>query len=456
MAAVATLPVRKAPAKPVSMDRELASLVVGAAAADRLRPSGLSHILLVSVVGFFVVATLWANWATLEEVTRGDGKVIPSRQIQIIQNLEGGILAAVLAREGEAVEEGQVVLRIDNSRSSSDYKEKLGRFLSLLATTARLQAEVNEKPIVFSPEVMTEARELAMQEQRLYNSRQETLQSQIQVLQQQAQQREQELKELESKLRLNERMAALADEELRQIEPLAKQRIASQADYIRVQQKALELKGSVESTRLAIPRVRSAIREANQKIEGAFSQFRSEAQEELNQRSTELASLREIVSAGEDRVRRTEVRSPVKGTIKQIKATTIGGVIQPGADIMEIVPTEDTLLVEANVRPADIAFLRPGLPATVKITAYDFSIYGGLKGQVEDISADTIANERGESFYRVRVRTDETELKGTNGQSYAIIPGMTAQVDVLTGHKTVMQYLLKPLIRARHNALTER
>jgi adhesin transport system membrane fusion protein len=225
--------------------------------------------------------------------------------------------------------------------------------------------------------------------------------------------------------------------------------------FIKLQREVNDLRGAVESTRASIVRVRAAIREANQKVERAYSNFRSQAQEELTQKAAELAGIREIVLAGADRVRRTEVRAPLRGTIKQIKINTIGGVVQPGQDILEIVPLEDTLLLEAHIRPSDIAFIRPGLPATIKITAYDYSIYGGLKGEVEDISADTITNERGESFYRVRVRTHKNHI-GSDEHPLVIIPGMTAEIDVLTGRKTVLHYLMKPLIKAKDRALTER
>lgn len=439
----------------VRMDRELAAFVHGAAAAERLRPNGFSHLLLVTVAAFFVVFVIWSHWALIDEVTRGEGKVIPSRQIQVVQNLEGGILADMLVREGQVVEKGQVLLRIDNVRAESDYREKRARYMALSAAIARLQAEIDDTKIVFPDEVMAEAREVAEKELALFASRQENLDNEVQILRSQAQQREQELRELETKLAQYERSLELAREELRLAEPAARRGDMSQSVFIKLQREVNDLRGAVESSRASIVRVRAAIREANQKVERAISGFRSQAQEELTQKSAELAGIREIVQAGADRVRRTEVRSPVRGTVKQIKLNTIGGVVQPGQDILEIVPLEDTLLIEANIRPADIAFLRPGLPATVKITAYDYSIYGDLKGRVEDISADTIANERGESFYRVRIRTEQNYL-GSSEKPLSIIPGMVAQVDILTGRKSVLHYLLKPIIKARDRALTER
>lgn len=437
-----------------ALEAELAEFARGAAAL-RLRPAPLSHLLLLAVIAFFATFLVWAAWAELDEVTRGEGKVIPSRQIQVIQNLEGGILAELFVREGQIVEEGQVLLRIDNIRAESDYREKRARYLSLMAAVARLQAEIEDAKLVFPPEVLSEAREVAEKEAMLFASRQVHLDKEVQILRSQAQQREQELKELETKLGQYERSLELAREELRLAEPAARRGDMSQSLFIKLQREVNDLRGAVEATRASIVRVRAAVREANQKVERAYSSFRSQAQEELTQKAAELAGIREIVQAGADRVRRTEVRAPLRGTIKQIKINTIGGVVQPGQDILEIVPLEDTLLLEAHIRPSDIAFVRPGLNATVKITAYDYSIYGDLKGVVEDISADTITNERGESFYRVRVRTHQNHL-GTDDKPLMIMPGMTAEIDVLTGRKTVLQYLLKPLIKAKARALRER
>jgi adhesin transport system membrane fusion protein len=443
-----------APRKP-GKDRELAEFMRAGAAADHLRPRGLAHVLLIAVAAFFVVFVIWADTATLEEVTRGEGRVIPSRQVQVVQNLEGGIVAAILVREGEVVEADQVVMRIDNTRAASDYREKKARYLALLAASARLVAEVEEGAVEFAPEVLAEARDMAANEQALFASRQEKLQGEIGILRRQTEQRDQELREQKSKLAQLERSLALANEELRITEPLAQQRVVAKSDFLQLQREVNDLRGEVEQTKMSLPRIETAVRESSQRIASALSTFRSDAQKELNAVRAELAGLREAIAAGEDRVRRTEVRSPVRGTIKQLKVNTIGGVVQPGADLVEIVPLEDNLLIEAQIRPADIAFLRPGLPATVKITAYDFSIYGGLKGRVEDISADSIFDDKGESFYRVRVRTEASQL-GRPEAPLQIIPGMTAQVDVLTGHRTVLQYLLKPLLRARERALTER
>ena len=418
-------------------------------------PRGFAHLLLFAIAAFFGVFFAWASWAELDEVTRGEGKVIPSRQVQVVQNLEGGIVAELLVREGAIVERGEVLVRIDDVRAASELRESRQRYLALLGALGRLRAEVEETEIALAPEVLAEAPEVARNEGALYRARRDALQSELEVLRSQATQREQELAELATRIGQLERSHALAVEELEITEPLAASRVVSKVQLLRLQREVSDLAGELEATRLAVPRVETALREAKRRIEERQLSFRAEAQRELNAVQAEAAALHEVIAAETDKVSRTEVRSPVRGTVKQLFVNTVGGVIQPGADLIEIVPLEDNLLVEAKVRPADIAFLHPGQAATVKVTAYDFSIYGGLDAVVEDISADTITDDKGESFYRVRVRTHDNALHKAD-EPLPIIPGMTTQVDILTGEKTVLDYLLKPILRARERALRER
>ena len=435
--------------------RDDAQFVLGRAGAHLHGPRVFAHLLLLTVVAFFVIFFAWASWARLDEVTRGDGKVIPSSQVQVVQNLEGGIVAAIEVHEGDIVDRDQVLLRIDNVRAASDLRENRKRYLALLGSLARLRAEVEATAISFPPEVPTDAPEVARNERDLYRARQEDLQSELAILRSQAEQRTQELAEQQTRLAQLTRSRDLAGQELAITEPLAASHVVAKLELLRQQREVNDLQGELDATRLAVPRLEAALGEANRRIEERQLNFRADAQRELNTAQAEATALAEVITAAADRVNRTEVRSPVRGTIKRLLITTVGGVIQPGQDLVEIVPLEDTLLVEAKVRPADIAFLRPGQPAMVKVTAYDFSIYGGLDGVVEDISADTITDERGESFYRVRVRTNDNALHKA-GQPLPIIPGMTTQVDILTGEKTVMDYLLKPILKARARALRER
>ena len=447
------VPARREPGARVS--RADAGFVVGRAGADLHGPRVFTHLLLFIIIAFFAIFFVWASWAELDEVTRGDGRVIPSRQEQVVQNLEGGIVAGIAVREGAVVEPGQVLLRIDNVKAASDLRENRQRYLALLGTLARLRAEVENTAISFTPEVLAEARDVAANERALYEARRQALEAEVQILRDQAEQREQELAELKNRRDQLVRSLALATEELNITQPLAAKRVVSKIDLLHLQRQVNDLSGELESTRLTIERTETALREAQRRIEERGLSFRADAQRELNAVQAEATALAEVITAAADRVKRTDVRSPVHGTVKRLLVTTVGGVIQPGEDLVEIVPLEDTLLVEAKVRPADIAFLRPGQPALVKVTAYDFSIYGGLEGVVEDISADTIQDERGERFYRIRVRTRDNALE-KDGESLPIIPGMTTQVDILTGEKTVMDYLLKPILKAKQRALRER
>jgi adhesin transport system membrane fusion protein len=454
----AVTPVTAGPAPPRRARRPRradAEFVSGRAGADLHAPRGFAHLLLFAIGAFFVVFFAWARWAELDEVTRGDGKVIPSSQVQVVQNLEGGIVAELLVREGDIVERGQVLVRIDDVRAASELRETRQRYLALLGALGRLRAEVEETEIALAPEVLAEAPEVARNERALYRARQDALRSELEVLRSQATQRGQELAELATRIGQLERSHALALEELEITEPLAANRVVSKVQLLRLRRDVSDLAGELEATRLAVPRVEAALGEARRRIEERQLGFRAEAQRELNAVQAEAAALHEVIAAETDKVSRTEVRSPVRGTVKQLFVNTVGGVIQPGADLIEIVPLEDNLLVEAKVRPADIAFLHPGQPAMVKVTAYDFAIYGGLDAVVEDISADTITDDKGESFYRVRVRTEDNALHKAE-EPLPIIPGMTTQVDILTGEKTVMDYLLKPILRAKERALRER
>ena len=413
------------------------------------------HLILWLSALFIFSAIAWANFARLDEVTRGTGRIIPSSQVQVVQNLEGGILEEILVSEGEVVEKEQVLMRIDNTRFLSSYRDNRLQSAALEARLQRLTAEVNSTEFGTQENSREELANALANEMDLFSSRKRELNSSLEILQQQKNQRKQELIELEAEQRKLARSYELAKKEFDITRPLVAEGAMSEVELLRLERDVNELGGKLENNRLAIPRVQSSIKEAERRIEERQDQFISKAQAELNSVRTELSSLRENSLALEDRVKRTEIVSPVNGTIKQIKINTPGGVIQPGMDLVEIVPSEDALLVEADIRPSDIAFLRPGQDAMVKITAYDFAIYGGLPAKLEHISADTITDEQGERSYQVRLVTEKTNL-GNETNPLPIIPGMATEVDILTGNKTVMEYLLKPINRAKGRALRER
>ncbi|MCB1752216.1 MAG: HlyD family type I secretion periplasmic adaptor subunit [Gammaproteobacteria bacterium] len=414
------------------------------------------RLILWLTAAFVCAALAWASWAELDEVTTGSGRVIPSRHIQEVQNLEGGILTALMVEEGEQVDKGQPLLQIDDTGFSSSLRESRQQTMALRAKAVRLQAESTGAAFAPPDELRTDHPDLLEQELLLYRNRQKERETGRNILVERKTQIEQEIKELESKQLRASKSLALTRRELNMTRPLVASGAISEVEVLRLERQVNELAGEQESARLAIPRARSRLAEAEKRIAEFSLQFRNEAQAELNSINAELSRLSESSVALEDRVERTVVRSPVKGTVKQIMVNTIGGVIKPGMRLMEIVPLEDFLLVEARIRPKDIAFLHPGQRAIVKITAYDFAIYGGLEGELEHISADTIREEQeDESYYLVRVRTKKSHLGEIDG-ALPTISGMLAEVDIVTGKKSVMDYLLKPVLRARERALRER
>jgi adhesin transport system membrane fusion protein len=417
-------------------------------------PKG-GRIMLWLIVVFFVVAVIWAANSEVEEVTRGTGKVIPSRQIQVVQNLEGGILEEILVREGDIVEKGQLLLRIDDTRFSAPFRESRVKYLALKAKVARLEAEAEGSDFVVPEEIVTEHPEIRIREQELFESRRMEQDKSIAILTEQAIQREQELKELEAKYDQYSTAYRLVSRELELTEPLVKQGAVSEVELLRLKREASKMAGEMEAAKLAIPRIKSQHIQALKQIDEKKLEFQNLAKVELNDAMSSMESMSASSIALQDRLKRTSVLSPVYGKVKQLLVHTVGGVIQPGMDLIEIVPLEDTLLVEARVKPSDIAFLRPNQHATVKFSAYDFTIYGSLEAELEHISADSILDEVGNSYYLVRVRTKKNYI-GAEDNPLPIIPGMVATVDIKTGNKTVLSYLLKPFTRAKAQALRER
>jgi len=416
-----------------------------------------SHLILWLSVLFVLIMLVWAGFASLDEVTRGMGKTIPSSQVQIVQNLEGGILAEILVEEGQLVEKDQILLQLDTVRFSSSYRETQLKYYELLANTARLSAEVNGSPLTIPDEVLKKAPQIADNARQLWVSRQNELKSNTEILADQVRQKQQEIVEIQAKSEQLARSFKLLQDEVKMSEPLVADGAMSQVELLRLQRAANDLRGELSAANLTLPRIKSMLDEARNKLEEVKIRFKTDALKQLNEAKAELDRTSESATALADRVNRTRVLSPVKGTVKRLKVNTVGGVIQPGMDLLEIVPLEDRLLIEAKIRPADIAFLRPGQQAVVKLTAYDYSIYGGLDAELEHISADTLASEEkdGESYYLIRLHTHKKFLE-KNGQRLEIIAGMTAEVDILTGKKTVLDYLLKPILKAKDKALTER
>lgn len=414
-----------------------------------------SHLLLFFILAFFTLFFLWASFAKLDEVTRGDGTVIPSSEVQKISSLEGGIVEKFYFKKGDEVKKGDTIVRLSDIAASSDLGSNNVRYLGLLAAVSRLQAEVEGRMPEFPEEVMQGAPQAVTEEMNAYRANKDQIASQTSIMEQQKSQRSQELNELQMRSSDIRGQLSLIREEKAMVEPLVARGAAPRMELLQLDRQIKEKQTELNGVLSAIPRARSAIGEANARIGEVKSASKAQAQTELAAKSIEMNAIKQGLAGLVDRKTRADIKSPVNGYIKDMKVYTVGGVVQPGQEFIEIVPKDDQLLVEAKINPKDIAFLYPDQPAVVKITAYDFAIYGGLKGKVVAISPDAVTNEEGKSFYLVTIMTEENALK-RRGEELPIIPGMVASVDILTGEKTVMEYLLKPFIKTLNNSLNER
>jgi adhesin transport system membrane fusion protein len=424
------------------------------AAAEADTPTS-SNIVLYVITLVVVSLLVWANFAEIDERTRGVGRLIPSQQIQTVQNLEGGIVKEILVDEGASVEKGQILVIIDNTGAGSSFAESKTVINELKAQAGRFAAEAGIKPFSTESGGDGELFGLLLKEKRLYETNTRRKHSEIAVLQQRLKQRKIELSESRLDAKILSKSLKMINREVTLTEPLYKKRLVSELEFIQLRQKSLDKRHEVERAKKNAESLVSQISEAENQIREVEDRHRGEAQEEYNKVMGEIDRLSRTQVAIEDRVDRTNVRSPVNGTVKQLMVSTVGGVVKPGMDIMEIVPYEKVMLVEAKIKPADRAFIYPGQKAVVKITAYDYTIYGGLEGTVTRISADTITGERQEEYYLVRIRTKKNFI-GTDQTVKKIMVGMTAHVEIITGKRTIMQYMLKPILRAKANALRER
>ncbi len=411
-----------------------------------------ARTLLYVGAAILVVVLIWSAYAELEEVTRGEGRVIPSRQVQIVQAFDGGVVSELLVREGQTVAAGELLVRIDPTRFVSSLRENRSHYLALLAKAERLKALSEGRPFEPPQELADDAPEILARERTLYRSSQDELKASVGIARQQRQQRTEELREARANLAQLERRLELAQKELDVTRPLVRSGAVSEVELLRLERDVVTTRGERDQVLSQVERVKSSITEAQRKIQEVELTFNNRIRRDLSETLATLSGLSEEKLALADRVKHAEVRSPVRGTVKRLLVNTVGGVVQPGKDVAEIVPLDDTLVLEVRVNPKDIAFLRPDQKAQVRFSAYDYSIYGSLEARVERIGADTIIDERGNAYYLVRVRTLAPDL----GENLPIIPGMMAQVDIITGDKTLLAYLLKPILKAQANALRER
>ena len=415
---------------------------------EPLRARVLVKTILISMALFI----MWTAVALVDEITKGEGKVIPSSQIQVLQSLDGGIVVEINVKEGQIVDAGQILLRVDPTRFESSVRENRSQYLALTTKVARLRALSEGLAFVPPPEVLVEDPKTVQDEQRLYETARSNVEALISIARQQLIQRQQELSEMRVKREQASQAYELTAKELAVTKPLISSGAVSEVELLRLERDTSRFRGERDMAAAQILRSQAAMSEASRKIEEVELNARNEVRKELADTMAKLNAFSEGGVALADKVKHAAVRSPVKGTVKRLMVNTVGGVVQPGRDLVEVVPLDDALILEAKVAPKDIAFLRPGQPAMVKFTAYDFSTYGGLEAKLEHIGADSITDEKGNTFFLVRVRTGRSSL----GANLPIIPGMVAEVDIITGKKSILSYLLKPVLKAKQASLTER
>jgi len=424
------------------------------AAVLQVTPRRVRTVLYVWVFSCFLLI-FWAALAEIDEIVRGTGEVIPSGENQVVQNLEGGVVDKILVSEGDTVEQGQVLLRLSNQKSQSSFDSGEIKAKALEARIARLKAEAHQQPFKITDEMRENYGNFILNEQDLYAINAQRIKAELNVVKEQLLQREAELKEAQTRRTHLQDSLSLIQEEVSMTKPMVAKGVRSKIDFLKLKREMNEIEQQYNAINDAIPRLKSAIQEARGNIQRTESAFQTEAQKKLNDTVADLQALQANTTAFEDEVRRTVIRSPMKGVVQTLYVQTLGGVVRPGEDIVEIVPSEQALLVEVKIKPKDIAFIYRGQKAIVKFSAYDFSIYGGLAGKVVHISADTITDSEKNTFYTVRIKTDKNYI-GADSERHKLIPGMTASADIITGKKTVLDYILKPILKAKQYAFTER
>ncbi len=412
------------------------------------------HWILWLIIIFFLSFIAWAYQAELDEVTRAEGRVIPSQQVQVIQNLEGGILAALYVQEGDIVNIGEPLLSIDDTRFQSESQANRLQVAQLQMQLRRLRAQAANQAPSYQGPLSQRQYHFWQQEYRLYEAEQASLAADISALKAQLAQAKQQIQALKAQKKQYSYSLSLANKELKITRPLVKQGVLSELELLQLQRQLSDIRAKKDKVSLEIPQIEAKLNEIKQRIKTAEANYRAKAQQQHNQTESKLSLLQNQQQTLNDRLERTIVRSPVKGIVKRLKINTIGGVLGPGMDLLEIVPDDDKILIEARVRPADIAFLYMGQTAQIKFSAYDFAIFGGLSAKLSHISADSIQDPQGAAYFLIRLHTQSKTLS-KHKQTLVILPGMTVSVELLSGQKTVLNYLLEPIQRIRAKALRE-
>lgn len=420
----------------------------------------LSALLIVSIIG-------WATWATLEEVVIGEGKVVPSLSVQTIQSLEGGLVQEIMVRQGQSVVKGQPLAKLEDTRFKAAFLESAQQADTLLAQQLRLKAELSTvvlnndakewyERVVLVPQdiaVDVSSHPALMNAKANYRERLGQLKSELEEAALRIEQQDQARVDTLNNIQTLESSLDIVIRERNMLKDVVASGAVAEVELLKLNRDVVKLKGDIASSRVAAQKQVAAYSESIADHRSIALDFRAKVQGQLNEVASKIAQLNESQQAIADQLKRTEILAPVDGTVKEIFVRTIGGVVRPGEPIIELIPSNSQLIVEARISPQDIAFVHKGLGATIKFTAYDFVIYGGLKGEVTYVSADALQTEDGNAYYRAHIQLNEDQQQNS---AFSIIPGMQVAVDILTGEKTVLSYWLKPILRAKENSLRER
>ncbi len=429
--------------------------------SDRLDALIISHpmpswrVFAWPVMIFLIAAAGWANFATLDEVAVTEGEVVPQGKVKMIQHLEGGIVEALFVTEGDLVKAGAPLLQLDLASSGTNLEELQVRLDSELLVRARLVAEANGSEIEFPQDAATKRPTLANSQRQAFDARKRELASTLNVMNQQVKQKQAETAELLARRKAVQRNFKLASERLKISKSLLGEGLTAKIEHLELEAEVESLEGEFRVLQSTLPKVQAAVEEAEQRAKEGQIRFRREARDELGNVEQNVARINELITQAEEQGSRAEITSPIDGIVKNMRYNTVGGVVRPGEPILEIVPTSDELVVEGKLNPTERGFIREGLPAVIKISTYDFARYGGLDGTVIRVAPDTSLNEDGTPYFKVIVRTDKNFLGASEGE-LPITPGMQATIDIHTGKKSVMDYLIRPILKLRHEAFRER
>ena len=424
-------------------------------AATRIKPSESSHYLLLTIASLVAAFVIWSSTSEIEEITHGSGQVVPTQEIQVVQSLEGGILEELLVSEGETVKKDQILLKVSDVAFASEERGAEARSLALKAKKARLDAEANGEVFKIPAEISEKFPDIARNEEALYQSRKNELDNAKSILDNKITSARAGIGEVQAKINRLSESRRLLNQELEITKQMVAKRAVPKLEEIRLNRELTTISGQIREASEEKNGLQAELSRAQREREDREAKFKSQVLGELNEVESQISQLSESLTAIGDRVSRTEIRSPVDGVVNKIMIKTKGGVIEPAMKVVEVVPLDDDLKIMARVTPQEIAFLRPGLDVNIKISAYDPQRYGSLKGKLVRIGASSVTDREGNIFFETEVQANQNYL-GTEEKPLPITPGMVAQTEIITGKRTILSYLMKPVLRARDKAFTER